>query len=86
MQKKLFLLEQLDNLGWDTYDSCIVCAENELEAAKIHPASIHYEVDEWCIDAGDWAKSPLNVQVTFLGIADNSIELNSVICASFNAG
>ena len=33
----LYLLTQDVNMGWDTYDSAIVCAESEEEAVKIHP-------------------------------------------------
>ena len=33
----LYLLTQDVNVGWDTYDSAIVCAESEAEAVKIHP-------------------------------------------------
>ena len=34
---KLYLLTQSTNLGYDTYDSLIVCAENKEEAKKIRP-------------------------------------------------
>jgi hypothetical protein len=89
MPKKLFLLEQSEYNGWDTYDSCVICAENEEEAKKIHPASEHYEVGDWLNTRNlrhDWAINTNQIKATFLGNADESIELNSVICASFNAG
>ena len=40
------------NTDYDTYDTCVVCAENEDEAKKIHPAS-----DFDCFDIpSDWWK------------------------------
>lgn len=89
MKKKLFLLEQLENNGWETYDSCVVCAENKEAAKKIHPANVHYEVGIWWSKNDrryDWATSIENVKCTLIGDAFEHIELNSVICASFNAG
>jgi len=35
---KLFLLKQDIVNDYDTYDSCVVAAENEEEARKIHPS------------------------------------------------
>jgi hypothetical protein len=33
----LYLLSQSVNKDWDTYDSCVVAAENEDDAKSIHP-------------------------------------------------
>ena len=35
----LYLLTQYTNDNYDTYDSCVVCAENPKEAKKIHPGN-----------------------------------------------
>lgn len=40
---KLYKLSQSVNYGYDTYDSCVVCAENEEEAKRIHPSYIWTE-------------------------------------------
>jgi len=36
---KLYLLSQDVNDEWDTYDSCVVCAEDEDDARRVHPSS-----------------------------------------------
>lgn len=82
--KKLYLLSQNKNNEWDTYDSCVVCAESEDEARKINPNSSGEEVKEDDIYSG-WT-TPKNVKVEEIGIANDNIVLGSVICASFNAG
>lgn len=33
----LYLLSQKINTGYDTYDSCVVCADSVEEAVKLHP-------------------------------------------------
>ena len=53
----LYLLWQEVNNSYETYDSCVVCAENMDEAIRIHPANNPREeirdelweslVDEW---------------------------------------
>lgn len=46
---KIYRLSQTLNNDYDTYDSCIVCAENEDEARKIHPSEYvtHYKNGKW---------------------------------------
>lgn len=94
----LYLLSQDENSGYDTYDSCIVCAESEDEAKRIYP-------DEYCIwdeskngwiwrnpvdpDARccvtDWATRIENIHCKLIGTAADGIE-KGVVIASFNAG
>ena len=52
---KLFLLSQTENRGYDTYDSCVVCAEDEKSAKRITPSGDYYKYNEelkvfhwWC--------------------------------------
>jgi hypothetical protein len=33
----IYLLSQSESYNYDTYSSCVVCAENEKEARRIHP-------------------------------------------------
>lgn len=76
---KIYKISQTENSGYDTYDSCIVCAESEDEARKITPC--HYQwgrVDSWC-------SSPHKVTVELIGEADSKIE-KGIILSSFNAG
>ena len=78
---KLFLLTQEQIAGYDTYDSCVVCAENEDKARLIRPCG------KW----GDptrfpsWATDPSEVNVKYIGDAESSIK-EGVVMVSFNAG
>ena len=78
---KLFLLEQNDNCGYDTYDSCVVCAENEELAKKISPCGLNDNFTGY----GSWANSPENVKAIYIGEAADSVKPGLVI-SSFNAG
>jgi hypothetical protein len=75
----LYLLSQTENRGYDTFDSCVVCAPNEEQAKTIHPrGDLNY------VSGRGWA-SPDNVTATLIGVADPSVKAGVVI-ASFNAG
>jgi hypothetical protein len=73
---KLYLLTQTDNRGYDTFDSCVVCAPGEEEAREIHPRG-----DRHC---GGWVEPGL-VTATLIGVADAGLK-PGVILASFHAG
>jgi len=84
----LFLLEQDEATGYDTYSSCVVAAEGWDDASTIHPnprllGVRWWENDDW--NGEDWATTPRRVKVTLLGTAKPSIA-RGVICASFHAG
>jgi len=82
----LYLIEQDENVGYDTYDSAVVVAESEDEARHICPPSAN---GTWKSTSGSWASSPSNVSVKYLGIfvpIDTSTDYGKVIVASFNAG
>lgn len=76
----LYLLTQSDNKGYDTYDSCIVCAENIIDAKQIHPDRFR----GW--NGRTWSYRPETVKVYCIGIADSNLKVGSVVLASFNAG
>ena len=96
---ELFLLQQDICTGYDTYDSVIVCAENEEEARKIHPSKsvTHVKNGNWMVtcDNGweyedvcdDWVefKDIDKIKVTHIGTAVEN-QKKGVILASFNAG
>lgn len=65
----LYLISQEVNRNKDAYDSAIVCAENEDEARQINPTG------KWGGDFAkdQWAESPAQVNVKFIGYADKSI-------------
>ena len=87
---KMYLLEQSINNGYDTYDSCVVVANTEEEARRIHPHKDYFsgEYEPWKDHfMGCWAATPEQVQVTFLGVMNNDSYSNGdVIISSFNAG
>jgi len=76
---KIYKLTQTENSGYDTYDSIIVCSEDEEEAKKICPNGDNK------FDTGAWASKEENVQVEYLGEAEEYLE-KGIILASFNAG
>lgn len=79
--KKLYLISQDVNRKYDTFDPAVVCAESEGEARLIRP-----DGETW---GGkylhEWVESPEDVKVAYLGIADDSVEIGTVL-GSFNAG
>ena len=77
---KLYLLNQIQNRGYDTYDACIVAAENEDAARLITPCP-----REWGDEFSTWASEPKYVEVEYLGEAVEGTE-TGVILSSFNAG
>jgi len=74
-EMNLYLLSQTENNDWDTFDSCVVAAKTEKEAASITPGGCYWM----------WASCPEKVTVEKIGIADKTIE-KGIILVSFNAG
>lgn len=79
---KLYKIFQTVNDRYDTYDSAVVCAENEDAARKIHPYTNEPVKDE--SELSDWC-SLKDVQIQYIGEAD-ALTKKGVIVASFNAG
>jgi len=79
----LYLLEQNEETGYDTYDALVVAAETPEEAAKIHPHRKWPKVKE---RYGVWCSTPEEVTVTLLGVVNNPDIKEGVILSSFNAG
>lgn len=80
---KLYLLSQTERNGYDTFDSCIVCAENENDAKQISPMEGCKTFDEYKYH--HWASCAENVKCVQIGIA-NEWTKAGLILASFNAG
>lgn len=80
---KLYLISQNDNLGYDIYDACVVCAENEEDAKSITPDTGHAIEDNYTYTS--WARSRDSVSCKELGEA-NENQVRGIILASFNAG
>lgn len=91
----LYVISQDECVGYDTWDSAVVAADNEAAARLIHPAvdrvwapSGRWEYKELPgTEAGyhDWAFHPDKVSVEFIGKAKRGTKAG-VILASFNAG
>lgn len=90
MSLKLFLIRQKKNTGWNTYDSAVVAAPTAEDARFMHPdedcnrkrSSKDYHSVRFWLDA--WA-DPKDVYVEYIGEAADDI-IQSVVCASYNAG
>jgi len=81
---KLYLLTQDENQGENSFNSCVVVAENKEAARKVHPFGDWDRVDVWTYE-------PEGVDVYYLGNARKDLEkvgfslkVNNVICSSFN--
>lgn len=84
---KIYLLIQEVNGGYDTYDSCVVCAKNEEEAKLIHPNGTlfkEYEVKRKD-DYGSWASKFDEIKCLEIGTANDNQKIG-LILSSFNAG
>lgn len=84
----LYLLTQTQIVGYDCYDSCIVCAENEEEAKRINPMGgviPESDSDEKATFLGYWASSAEHVSCEFIGIASDDVE-KGIVLSSYNAG
>lgn len=80
VMKKIFLVSQNVNDGYDTYDSFVIACDDEDQAKNTPPYGEQFDSD--CCST--WTH-PDNVEVKLIGVTDLYNE-NTVICASFNAG
>ena len=81
----IYRITQEANVGYDTYDSAIVIANNEEKARKIHPSSnLHENVSDWYWET-TWT-NPHNVIVEWICEYNGEYQNGTVLCASFNAG
>lgn len=78
----LYRISQSENMGYDTYDSAVVVAEDAADARSIHPNGR----DDWDPNDDSWCSDPSMVEVEYLGIAAYGWGRGVVVCSSFNAG
>lgn len=89
----LYLLSQEENFGYGTLDSCVVCAESEDAAKRIHPDPDYvwngkgwiWKSNGYAHGGAEWANHLENIHCKLIGTAADGIE-KGVLCASFNAG
>ncbi len=74
---KLYLISQNVNNEYDTYDSFVVCAENEESAKIVHPLDNER--------SSRWVKNPDDITVEYLGEAREGMVAGEIL-GSFNAG
>lgn len=80
---KIFLLTNLDTKGYDTFDSCVVCAESVEDAKSINPDGNDFKEDKSWYNS--WAFTKKGIDCKEIGDA-NKKQTRGVICASYNAG
>jgi hypothetical protein len=78
---KLYLLSQGYNDGYDTYDSILVCAEDEDDAKTINPDGTPFVERKM----STWTDTIDQITCKEIGEA-NDKQTRGVIIASFNAG
>ena len=79
-QMKLWMIVQVVNTGYDTFDSAIVAAETEEDARQINPSG---DWDNLIYPA--WANTPDQVTVILIGEAIPGT-VSGIVLSSFNAG
>ena len=84
---KLFLLIRHEEIDYDTYDSCVVCAKDKKDAKTIPP---NYDPEiEPCPPGnccwGEWTDTLENIEAIEIGTAKRGMK-RGVILASYNAG
>lgn len=84
----IWLLDQNEQTGYDTFDSCVVISAYENTAREIHPLQYwgDTEPDPRNFKSDTWVDSPSKVKATLLGAANQEQKEGTVVCASFNAG
>jgi hypothetical protein len=75
----LYKLSQNINEGYDTYDSCVVCAKNENEARMIHPSRFvtHYDDKNWfgtCSGGADKGKEYITEDNYYTWVPRNEVK------------
>lgn len=76
---QVYLLTQNHNNNWDTFNGCVVRAENEEEARNTHPSGGKWEYS-------DWVRSPESVKVEWIGEDHSPTAKSGVILASYISG
>lgn len=84
----LYLIQQSQNNGYDTYDSAVVAAVDEKRAAEISPSGVLWDEEKQVYGKYaffDWCNHPEHVSVQRIGTTEPGTK-EGVICSSFNAG
>lgn len=79
---KLYLLKRTDEVFYDEYDACVVCANSPTDAMSINPSGQPFDSEK---QYSDWAISTGDIKCIELGEAAPQLQ-RGVVLASFNAG
>ncbi len=92
----IYLITQETNIGYDTFDSAVVIADNEEQASKVNPLSVTYPKDNNISDteedgtfikrSSSWARNAKDVKVKLLGSYLGEEKRAVAIVSSYNAG
>lgn len=84
--KNLYLVKRNERVGWDEYDSFIVCAKSEQDARETSPNKFDGKFDK---DNSDYSwvcfSEICELDVKLIGKANDGLEYG-VVLSSFNAG
>ncbi len=80
----IYLVERMDGVDYDEYDSFVCYAENSITAKKVIP----YCGDEKWRGSSSWVPEDkkTSLKITRLGKAGNEITEEKIILSSYNAG
>lgn len=87
----LYLIEQTDVGGYDTYSDAVVAAPDEATAKDTYPGMYWDAVEVTLLSTPgrrklyDWPETVESVTATLIGVAVEGTP-HSVICASYHAG
>jgi len=97
----IYLVSQSTNTDYDTYDSMVVIAQNEKQAALIHPEaklfkqflneldvikkSLEIRIEDDDYEYSTWTAAK-NVTTTLIGVAHEKYKEPTIVMTSFNAG
>ena len=80
----LFKLSQSYLKGYDTFDSCIVCADDIRDALTMSPAGGRI-TDEMHQDYHEWPSNSMHINCEYIGDASPD-QKKGIVLSSFNAG
>lgn len=77
----IYLLENIENFRYDSFDAIVVVAESTNDAESINPYGDKFVEGEYSC----WAKNILSIKCTKIGVAGKD-QKRGVVLTSFNAG
>ena len=78
----LYYVRQTTPVGYDEYDSSVVCAPDVETAIKLHPGNHYWD---WSVKKYVSYEDSSHFEVKLIGTAAKGME-EGVVCSSFNAG